>query len=655
MPAGRKIAALRVLMEERGIDAYIIPSGDAHASEYTADYWQSRRWLSGFTGSAGVVVVTRHEAGLWTDGRYFLQAERELAGSGIMLYKSGEQNVPTYQAFLAEKIPAGGTIGFDGRILTASEFKQIKSALRNCPKINFTQSAGFLSQCEEGKPPRAGGTQGFSDEAVRQKDKECVKFIDGQFLKEKTPVFSYKDDLIGKLWKNRPQIPTEKAFEHAPAFAGKSAAAKLDAVREKMKEKKITAYLVTALDCVAWLLNLRGRDISNFPVIYAYVLVTETEAYIFADFIKIAEVSGKLTAMGFTIHEYDALPEFLQNLKTGKLYYNALYTNVLLAESVPKNCDAKNALKPAEDIIPLLKCTKTKEEIENVKTAYIRESLVIVKTLKWLDETIGKQPITEADVSRYITNLRQGLPRYLCDSFNTIAAYGENAALSHYNPGETGETLQQSGFMLIDTGGNYLDGTTDTTRTVCLGDISDEMKNDFTLVLKGNIALSRAVFPKGTTGSALDVIARQPLWFDFQNYNHGTGHGIGYCLNVHEGPHNIAQHHNPVALAPGMLVTNEPGIYKKGRYGIRTENVLLVRKCRSSPGAGNTELDATGIFLEFEVLTFCPFDQRAIMPEKLTQIERDWLNAYHEKTYKTLSPHLNNEERDWLKNATRPL
>jgi Xaa-Pro aminopeptidase len=569
-----RLAALRELMARRGIDAYIVPSGDAHASEYVADYFRAREWLSGFTGSAGLLIVLRKEAGLWTDGRYFIQAERELPAE-IKLFKTGEPDVQKYQAFLAEKLPYGGKVGFDGRTLTAVEFFGIKET-----------------------------------------------------LKEKKISFAYTEDLIGEIWRDRPPLPKEKAFEHALKFAGKSAKEKLADVRQKMKEKKIAAYLLTALDSVAWLLNIRGRDVPNLPVVYAFALITERDAFVFIDREKISAIDG------FIFHDYDALPNYLKNFSSQKIFYNPVKTNVLLAESIQ---NAGN-LKPAEEIVPLLKAVKSKTELANIKNAFVKEGVAMTKMLFWLDSAIKSERVTEGDVVRVMQKFRAEQELYLGDSFATIAAYGENAAQAHYSCGEVGATLALDGFLLIDTGGQYLDGTTDTTRTICLGEPTDEMKRDFTLVLKGHIALARAVFLKGTIGSALDILARLPLWESGQNFQHGTGHGIGYCLSVHEGPHNISQHYNAVPLSPGMLVTNEPALYKKS-YGIRTENVLVVCEKEKTPD---------GEFFSFENLTLCPIDTRAIDFDLLTDIEKNWLENYHARVLEVLSPYLNAQEREWL-------
>jgi len=622
-----RIAALRNLMRERGLDAYIIPSGDAHASEYVADFWCARKWLSGFTGSAGLLVVTMHESGLWTDGRYFIQAERELAGSEIRLFKMPE--AITYQAFLAEKIPQSGRVGFDGRTVTVTSFKTIKDMLR-----------------------------------------------------VKNALFSYNEDLVGQIWRNRPPLPCEPAFEHALEFSGQSRAEKLFLVRvrqahggsrgvrqahsesrgqvsaaahsleagqerrgqvpaaarslESGKERRgqvsaaarsleagnDSAYLVTSLDSVAWLTNLRGRDISGLPVVYAFAVVTQTEAHLFIDAKKIAG----LHLPEFTIHDYAALPDFLKNFPAKKIFFNPHTTNVLLAESIPTERRAE--FKPADEIIPRLKAVKTPHEIGQIKNAFLKEGIAMTKTLSWLESAMAAgSTVTEGDVVRMLQKFRAEQAGYLCDSFDTISAYGANAAEAHYSGGET--VLRPEGFLLLDTGGQYLDGTTDTTRTIPLGALTDEMRRDYTLVLKGHIALARAVFPKGTTGTQLDILARLPLWQSGQNYSHGTGHGLGFCLSVHEGPHNISPHHNAVALEPGMLVTNEPALYKPGRYGIRTENVLCVK---------DAEFEN---FLCFEVLTLCPIDTRAILPELLTDIEREWIESYNKRVFARLSAEIN--------------
>ena len=594
MHTSDKLAALRTLMRSKGIDGYIIQGGDAHGNSYVPDYWRTREWFSGFSGSFGIVVVTQDKAGLWTDGRYFIQAARELKDSEIELYKGGEPNVPTYKEFLEKNLPQNGKLAFDGRVLAASEYELLKS-----------------------------------------------------ILKDKNITFAYQNDYAGGLWQDRPSLPAKPAFEHEQCFAGTPASEKLSKVREKMKEKKFTAYLTAALDDVAWLMNIRGGDLPNLPVVYSYALITQDDAHIFIDPAKVADISAKLTFQGFTLHNYDALPDFLGTLVTDKLYYNSAKANVLLVESIPKN--VKTSKKLVDDIIPLLKAVKSPVELANIKNAFLKESVVLVKMLKWINEALTGGNFLrykEGDVVRALTNFRKEQAHYLCDSFPTISAYGGNAAQAHYNSGSEGAPLHADGFLLVDTGGQYLDGTTDNTRTIALGRITDEMKRDFTLVLKGHIALSQAKFLKGTTGSGLDVLARVPLWEAGLNYKHGTGHGLGYCLSVHEGPHNIAPKHNVVELAPGMLISNEPAVYKEGRYGIRIENIIVVVESDKTPD---------GTFLAFETLTLCPIDLRAINTDLLTDTERDWLNNYHRRTYETLAPLLSSEECEWLKIATRAI
>ena len=583
-----KLIALRNLMKERGIDAYIIPSGDAHNTEYVAPYWGARKWFSGFTGSAGTVVVTDTQAGLWTDARYFIQAEEQLNGKGLDLYKMDEPDVPTYEDFLLERLSEGGKLGFDGRSMSVENFETLKKKFE--PK-NIT--------------------------------------------------YAYEEDLVGDIWANRPELPAAVVFEHPPVFAGLSASEKLCIVREKMKVDSVSIYLVTSLTDIAWLLNVRGNDIAYLPVVYSYVLITETEATIFVDKAKLADISGKLTSQGFSIDSYENIPAKLKALPvTGTIYYNEKKTNVLLAEAIPKGLERKLEI---DNIIAHLKGVKSENDLTNIKNAFVKEGVAMVRLLKWLDESVkAGDVITEDEVAKMMTAMRKPQRDCLGDSFSTISAYMANGALPHYKHEGEGSTIKPEGFFLLDTGGQYLDGTTDTTRTVAVGPLTDEMKRDFTLVLKGHLAVNAAVFLAETTGVAIDALARQPVLQDRQNFKHGTGHGIGYCLGVHEGPHGVSSR-STIALVPGMLISNEPGIYKRGCYGIRTENVLAVKElCKDD---GNT-------FLHFENMTVCPYDTRAIVAEMLTQTEKDAVNSYHVMVYKTLAPLLAEDEVAWLKAAT---
>lgn len=583
-----KLMALRKLMDDKGIDAYIIPSGDAHNTEYVSAYWNARKWFTGFTGSSGLAVVTKKSAGLWTDARYFIQAEEQLKGTGIDLYKMGEPNVPNYVDFLLESLPEGAKLSFDGRSMSIASFENIKEKL--APKnISYT----------------------------------------------------YNNDLVGEIWKDRPALPSEAAFEHPPTFAGKSVSDKLQAVRQKMKEFGVTTYLVTSLTDIAWLLNMRGSDIAFLPVVYSYVLIRETEATVFVDSAKITDISGKLNSQGFSIDAYDAIFEKVKQLpETDIIYYNSNKTNVLLSEAIPKNIERKLQIN---NIIAHLKGVKSENELSNIRNAFIKEGVSMVKLLKWLDDSVKTgSTLTEDSIAKKLTEIRKQQNDCLGDSFDTISAYAANGALPHYRHEGEGATIKPEGFYLIDTGGQYLDGTTDTTRTIAMGSLTDEMRKDFTLVLKGHLAVNSAIFLQGTTGVAIDAIARQPILQDRQNFKHGTGHGIGYCLGVHEGPHGVSSR-STVELVPGMLISNEPGIYKQGRHGIRTENVLVVKElCKDD---GNT-------FLCFENLTICPYDTRGVIVDLLTNLEKDAINSYHTMVYDTLSPMLNTDEKEWLKNAT---
>jgi len=586
-----KLTALRALMKEKGIGAYIIYNGDAHASEYVAGYWKSRTWISGFTGSSGLVVVTENEAGLWTDGRYFIQAEKQLEGSGIDLYKMDMPGVPTYLEFIADKLPGNGKLGFDGRVVDVNEYGKIEEVLEN-------------------------------------KNIACI----------------YNVDLIEKIWTDRPAPPMEPAFEHELRFAGVSAGEKLAAVREEMAKHNATAYLVTALDSIAWLMNIRGNDMPFTPVVYAYAVVTKDDAHVFVDKSKVENIAVNLKSQGFAIHDYDKLAGFLGQLEaSGTLIYDQAKTSVLLEEAIPMNMAVVNDLEV--DIIMALKAVRTPGQLKNIRNAYLKEGVALVRLLKWLEEYPDITTLTEGDIARQITHFREGQADFLQDGFSTIAAIGANAAQAHYSPGPVGDNLKAEGFLLIDTGAQYLDGTTDTTRTIPVGPITDEMKVHFTLVLKGYMGLARAVFPEGTTGTQLDVLARGALWEHGLDFRHGTGHGIGYCLGVHEGPQNISKK-SSVPLVPGMMISNEPAFYVAGEYGIRTENIEVVEK------RAETEY---GAFYGFETLMYCPIASKAVDISLLNPAEVKHFNDYHSKTYEILSPYLKEDEVKWLYNATRPI
>ena len=586
-----KLNALRALMKEREIDAYLIPGGDAHASEYVTEYWKTRPWISGFTGSSGIVIITATEAGLWTDGRYFIQAANQLKDSEITLYKMELPGVPTFREFLADKLPTGGKLGFDGRVVTISEYEKTREA-----------------------------------------------------LKDKDISYAYTEDLVGLIWEDRPPLPTAPAFEHELRFSGAPASEKLAAVREKMAKHEATAYMVTALDNIAWLMNIRGRDMPFTPVVYSYALITADAAHVFINRDKIASFASNLETQGFTLHDYNEFEKFVGGLSTqGRLLLDPAGTNVLLYEALPEHLLLLKDLET--DIITMLKAVKSPIELENTRNAHIKESVALVRLIKWIKEHQDIATLTEGDVARKMTGFREEQADFLEDGFSTIAAYGANAAQAHYNPGPVGDRLKPEGFLLVDTGGQYLDGTTDTTRTIPIGPITTEMKRNFTLVLKGHMALARTVFPSGTKGVQIDALARLPLWEQGLDFRHGTGHGIGYCLAVHEGPQGISSRSN-VALEPGMLLSNEPAFYAAGEYGIRTENIEAV--------IPHLETEY-GAFYRFETLTYCPIDTSAIEPSLLNPDEIKHLNDYHAKTYELLAPRLTDDEREWLHVATQPI
>lgn len=592
MLVSEKLKALRELMKERGMNAYVIPSFDAHQSEYVPEHWKSRAWISGFTGSAGTVVVTLDEAGLWTDGRYFIQAEKQLQGTEIKLFKMRQPGVPTYMEWIASVLKDGDCVGFDGKVFSCNQAKKLEKAL---------------------------------------KDKNIK--IDGRY------------DLIKPIWKDRPELPLEKVFIHETKFTGKSTKEKLQLVREEMKKKGVDNYILSSLDDIAWLFNIRGNDVQNNPVTISYGFVSADDAIIFIDPRKLTdEVQRFLNENGVRIKEYEEIEKFLNNMdKNSKVYYDPDKVSRWLYGCMPE--DTKKV--EGKDICMLLKTRKNEVEIENLRKCHIKDSVAMVKFFYWLDNNIGKEEITEISVANKLEGFRSQQENFIEPSFDTIAAYKDHAAMMHYKATEESQyTLKPEGMFLIDSGGQYLEGTTDITRTIVLGQITEEEKRDFTYVLKGHIALCRAKFLYGATGTNLDVLARLPLWEQGIDYKCGTGHGVGFLLSVHEAPQRFSIEYNDTRLEKGMVITNEPGVYKEGKYGIRTENTLLVEE---------DQFTESGQFMKFEVLSYCPIDLDGIDINLLTDIERKWLNDYHKKVYEKLSPYLSEEEKQWLKNETREI
>ncbi len=588
-----KISRLRTRMAQEGVDAFVIPSADPHQSEYVADYWKCRAWVSGFSGSAGTVAVMQERAGLWADGRYFIQAEQELKGSGIDLFKMQMADVPELIDWLIEQVPEKGTVAVDGRQLTAAEAK-----------------------------------------SWRRK------------LGERNIGLRLDLDFISGLWADRPALPHAVVRRHALQYAGRTAPDKLAEIRTSMKAKGADHYLLSSLDDIAWLFNIRGGDILHCPVVMAHALVMEEEAVLFMDESKLEdEVRASLEDEGIKIAPYESIADALAAMTPGtSILIDERRVNALLRQAVPKECKAVCE----RQLTALPKARKNETELENWHRVQELDGAAMVRFWKWLEEEMPGGEVTECSAADRLEAIRRACVECADLSFSSISGYGPNAAMIHYFPKpESCATLEPRELYLIDSGGQYPGGTTDITRTIALGVLSDEQKADYTLVLKGLINLSSAKFRKGTPGSNLDILARQPLWVHGIDYPHGTGHGVGFYLNVHEGPQSISPHkRSDTPLEPGMVVTIEPGVYKEGRHGIRTENMVVVEE--------DCETDS-GTFYRFRTLTLCPIDTTPLQLEWLSPAETGWLDEYHQMVRERLAPHLNTAEAEWLAVKTRAL
>lgn len=571
------IKALRDLMKKSNIDAVVIPTADPHLSEYIPEHYKLREALSGFTGSSGDLVVTMDNAGLWTDGRYYIQAEKELSGSGITLFKASEKDTPKIYKFLCDELLEGSVVGVDGRLFS-------KKSL---------------------------------DKLITELDKKKIS-VDTSFD-------------ASAVWGNRPEMPKDKLFLFDEKYTGESLAKKAQKLRAEMKKDGFTHYLTSMPECIMWLLNVRGNDVRYTPVALSYMLVSDNFIRLYIDKAKAMDVSDYLAENGVTVCDCLSVYSDLSALDEGcYLAVDFDNANYNLIKSI--NC----AHKDRKDFIENLKCIKTNTEIENIKKAYIKENTALVKSFY---EIYNSDNLTEFDVVNIIEKYRRKLPGYYSPSFETIAAFGKNAAMVHYSPTEENSgKVGNNGLLLIDTGGQYTDGTTDTTRTLVLGEITKEEKESLTLVLKGNIAIATLVFPNGKTGKDIDAIAREPLWKKGLDYKHGTGHGIGFFLGVHEGPQRISPMCN-VEFRENMTLSDEPGVYIENGYGIRIENHLCVKKYNNE-------------FLCFEVLNYCPIGTKGIDESLLDRDETQWLNGYNEKCCELLKPHLAKEEYEWLKTYT---
>ncbi|WP_062270624.1 aminopeptidase P family protein [Endozoicomonas arenosclerae] len=586
-----KLAALQSAMKSQNIHAWVIPSSDPHESEYAADHWNGRAWLSGFNGSAGTVVVLQEQAALWTDGRYFLQAEEQLAGTGIELMKEGQPGVPPINKWLAENLNEGEVVGFDGKVMS----------------LNSTRN--------------------------------LLKTFARKNLSLKTDV-----DLLNDVWKDRPAMPTEPVFLHSDAMAGKTREEKLAEVRVEMTEAGADHALVTALDDIAWLFNLRGSDVECNPVFLAYALVSDDSVQLFVDDSRIEEEALKaLKASSVELKAYSEIAETLSSMDNAALLIDPATTCRWLFDAIPDSVNVVEGACPAKN----LKAIKNPIEIDRMKDCHRRDGVAIVRFMRWLEKQIPTGTLTEVTLDENLQAFRAQAPEFKGPSFPSIAGYAPNGAVIHYRAEEeTCLTVQPKGLLLVDSGGQYPDGTTDITRTFACGEMTDEERKDYTLVLKCHINLARARFLRGTRGIQLDMLARQPAWAEGQNYNHGTGHGVGYFLNVHEGPHSVSPKWLDEPLKPGMLITNEPGMYRNGKHGIRIENIMLVEEDRK------TEF---GEFYKLRDLTLAPIDTRPLIEDMLNIEEVEWLNNYHSKVRSELSPLLDGEDLDWLVKATEAI
>ncbi len=622
-------------MKNKNIDHYIITSNDPHQSEYVAEHYRGRAYVSGFTGSSGTLLVSNDSSKLWTDGRYFIQAENELKGSGIDLMKIRTTGYPTLEEYIKENVNKGEVIGFDGNCYSTNAYKKL---------LELSEENSFKIQIN--------------------------------------------NDLLDEIWEDRPTVPKDKIILHDIDFCGEGRNDKLSNVRKKMNELKVKSFILTSLDDIAWLFNIRGNDVKFNPVVMAYAIIKMDEVTLYIDNNKVTdEIISEFKSQNITIKRYEEIISDVKTL-TDSVYIDPAKVNASIFNAIPKEIKVIEGI----NITTSLKAIKNEVELRNLENCQVRDGVAMVRFIKWLKESIGNMRVTEISATKKLSSIRAEGKYAKGDSFGTIAGYKEHAAMMHYSANEESDyeilnegmflvdsggqyldgttditrtfvmgkehaammhysaneesdyEILNEGMFLVDSGGQYLDGTTDITRTFVMGNITEEEKRDFTLVLKGHINLSMAKFLRGTTGVNLDILARGPLWKYGIDYKCGTGHGVGFFLNVHEGPQGIAPQNNTVVLEPGMILTNEPGIYKEGKYGIRTENTLVVVK---------DETTEFGDFYRFDTISYCPIDLNGVVKELLSIEELEWLNNYHETVYNKLSPFMNEKEKEFLQELTR--
>ncbi len=602
-------------MKKSGIDIYLIPTADFHNSEYVGDHFKAREFLTGFTGSAGIAVVTADGAGLWTDGRYFIQAERELSGSGFELYRMGMENVPTVREYVEQALPEGGVIGFDGRVVTARQAEEYRAIAE-----------------------KKGGS------------------------------LHTEDDLVGALWTDRPPMACTPLWILEEEYSGESAASKLTRVREQMEKEGAQWHVVSNLCDIAWILNLRADDIAHCPVFLSYLVIGKDEATLFVQPAAVTEeVSACLDTCGVRIADYDAVYDALADLsanaatagvledaasscpaKTQAILLDREEVNSRITASLPENMRIIDKANPSAH----MRAVKNETEIRNTRIAHLRDGIAMTKFMYWLKTNAGQVPMDEYTVGCRVDETREQTEHFLDLSFDTICACGPNGAMMHYAAEKVSASrIKPEGFLLVDSGGHYLEGTTDITRTFVLGPVTEQMRRHFTTVTRSMLALANARFLSGCDGSSLDILAREPLWTLGIDYRCGTGHGVGHLLSVHEGPNGFRWQATPKqrersTLEPGMITTDEPGVYLEGEYGIRIENELLCVE---------DEKNEYGQFLRFETITLCPIDLDGIEPSLLSEQERTWLNDYHRQVYKMVAPHLTEDERTWLTKYTEEI
>lgn len=586
MHTNEKLVKLRQKMTEENIDIYYVVTADPHMSEYVPPAYQARAWISGFTGSAGTAVITQDEAKLWTDGRYFIQAAKEIADTEFELMKLATPNYPTPLEYIKEKLAPEGTIAADGFTISEARVEQVGDMLREGQRLRLDL------------------------------------------------------DLIGEIWDDRPAVPHSQAFLLSEAYSGRKTSEKLADLRQYLIDNKVDYALIGKLDDIAWLYNIRGRDVKSTPVLLSFALIGQTEAHLFIDETKLsAEIIQALADDGIEVSAYDDVKSRLSALENVCITLDKRYINASVFRAIPETLEIVNQA----DWTNYQKAIKNDVEINNQKKAYLKDGVALTKLMYWLKNDEQIDSYDELMVSETLLGLRQGLENFIEESFTTIAAYGDNAPMMHYAPTEENKTkLQKKSFLLVDSGGQYLEGTTDTTRTFALGELTEEEIKDYTLCLKAHISLASAVFLAGTTGHYLDALARQPLWKHRMDYKSGTGHGVGYLLSVHEGPHSISRGWINQPLAPNMVVTNEPGVYKEGKHGIRLENTYYVIE---------DELIDSDQFYRFENFTMVPFDRDAIDVDLLNREEIEWLDTFHAEVEQAISPFLTAAEQEWLTQA----